>query len=579
MAPERLLGLLDRHAGRVTVAALALSTLAIMAFSALVLPPDGTWSGDTGIRVLQVRVLREQGSFATPYLGQSLDPENQWNPFSPRYFAWQADGYYPKFSPAYAVIVAGFEALGGRRAAAWPAALSLAVAAGALWWALRAAGSRASWAAAPALVLLSPLLFYANELWEHETAVALATVGACGLLVACLTWTDGRRRRAILLVALAGAALGFGLWFRAELYAFIPAVAIAALVVFRRTWRLLFVALLGCVALAAPLTWLQQLLYGRPEGVQVAVDSPLVLRGSGLPVVVTRMLRQWVETVPGLLLPQGPWLLWAGVTAVVGLGIVSVVLRTRWGHWLVIIGSGAVGLLALSNLAFRVAPVDLVASFPFILVGLFALAFPPVGARGLAFRFFGLTALLTVVLSVLTAPSPGGAQHGPRYLLLAYPLLAGCAILALEQWMEQPASRRRTAGLIAATVLVVASAAVQGAGLRNLVVIREQYARLARVVAALPPEPLVTDLWWFPQVIPDELLRRAVFLASDPIAMAKLADRLAETGTGVFTFVTSNEQSVPLWPPIETAAGRRLQREEVVMLPERSIVIARYRIE
>jgi hypothetical protein len=579
LVPKALLLGLDRHAGRVTVTVLAITTLAIGAFSAFVLPPDGTWSGDTGIRVLQVKLLREQGSFATPYLGQSLDPENQWNPFSPRYFSWQADGYYPKFSPAYAVLAASSEALGGRRAAAWPAALSLAVAAGALWWALRAVGSRASWAAAPMLVLLSPLLFYANELWEHETAVALATVGAAGLLVACLHWTGGRRRRAIALAALAGAALGFGLWFRAELYAFLPAIAIAALVVFRRAWLLLVAALLGCVALAAPLAWVQHLLYGRAEGAQVAVDSPLVLRGAGPSVVVVRMLRQWVDTVPGLLVPQGPRLLWAVAAAAVGLGAVSAARRTPWGHWVVIAGSGAVGLLALSNLAFRLAPVDLVASFPFILVGLFALGLPPVGARGVAFRFFGLTALLTLVFSVLTAPSPGGAQHGPRYLLLAYPLLAGCAILALERWVEQPASRRRTAGLAAAAVLIVASAAVQVAGLRNLVVIREQYARLARAMAALPPEPLVTDLWWFPQVIPDELLRRPVFLASEPVAVAKLADRLGESGVGVFTVVTSTEQSAPLRPATETAAGRRLRQEETVMVPERGIVIARYRIE
>jgi hypothetical protein len=68
----------------VTFGVLLLATVGSLLFSALALPPDGTWSGDTGIRVLQVMTLRERGSFAVPYLGQPVDPANRWNPLSPR---------------------------------------------------------------------------------------------------------------------------------------------------------------------------------------------------------------------------------------------------------------------------------------------------------------------------------------------------------------------------------------------------------------------------------------------------------------------------------------------------------------
>jgi hypothetical protein len=579
LAPKALLAALDRHSGRVTLGFLALTTLGLMLFSARVLPADGTWSGDTGIRLLQVEMLRGRGSFAAPYLGQPVDPENRWNPLSPRYFAWQADGFYPKFSPAYALLVAGFDAAAGRQAVAWPAALALAAAAGALWWALRAAGSRASWAAAPAIVLLSPLVFYANELWEHEAAVALATSGAAALLVAQLRWRAGQRRAAFVLAALAGLALGAGVWFRAELYAFLPAVALAALALCRQSWRLLAVAGLAWLAAAAPLLVVQQALYGRPEGAQVAVDSPLVLRGAGPPVVVSRMLRQWADTLPSLLLPQGPAALWAIAALALAAGAVGAARGARWGRWLLVAGAAAVGGLAVLNLVLRLAPIDLVASFPLIVLGLFAFGMLPKGARGLAYRFFGLTALLAVVFALLSAPSPGGAQHGPRYLMLAYPLLAGCALLALERWAALPGSRLRAAGLAAAAVLVVASAAVQGAGVRNLIVIREQYARLARVAAALPPGPIVTDLWWYPQVVPAELLRRPVFLVTDQAGLGTLADRLAEAGSARFAFVSSTELTTPVQPPPSTPGGRRLQAETIATLPDRGMTIVRVRLE
>ncbi|GIW07210.1 MAG: hypothetical protein KatS3mg060_2015 [Dehalococcoidia bacterium] len=561
-----------------TFGVLLLATVGSLLFSALALPPDGTWSGDTGIRVLQVMTLRERGSFAVPYLGQPVDPANRWNPLSPRYFSWQADGFYPKFSPAYAVLVAAFDAVLGRRTAAWPAALSLAAGAAALWWVLRAAGSRASWAAAPAIVFLSPLLFYANELWEHEIATALAVTGVAALVVAQLRWSAGQTRTAFTLAVLAGAALGMGLWFRGELYAFVPAVVLAVLFLFWRGWRLVAAALAACLAAAVPLVIAQSLLYGRPEGAQVAVDSPLVLRGAGPTVVVTRMLRQWIDTIPGLVVPQGPTLAWATAAIAVGLGALGAVRGAVWGRWLLVIGCAGAGALALLSLALRLAPVDLVASYPFILAALFALGTPPTGQRGVVYRVFGLSALLSLLFAMLTAPSSGGAQHGPRYLMLAYPLLAGCAILALERWAALPHSRLRTVGLATAALLVVASLAVQVAGLRNLVVIREQYARIARA-AALVPGPIVTDLWWYPQVIPAELLRRPVFFVSDPAGFGALADRLAETGSARFTFVSSIELAVPLKPPAATPSGRSLQPDSPVLLPERGLTVVPYQIE
>lgn len=563
--------------GALGAAFLVLAVLGAIAFSAFVLPPDGTWSGDTGIRVLQVETLLRSGSFATPYLGQPFDPENRWNPLSPRYYAWQASGYFPKFSPAYAVLSAGVVSALGPRATAIPAALSLALTVGALWWALTVAGSRFAWAAAPTIILLTPLVFYANELWEHQIATALTMLGTAALLAAARAAADdeGRWRW----VVLGGAALGAGLWFRGELYAFIPAVAAAYLVLFRRAWRSLALGLLTAGLVAAPLLVIQQALYGRAEGAQVAVDSPLVLRGSGPEVVVTRMLRQWADTIPGLVVPQGPSLLWAGAALVLGAGAVLACRGRPAGRWLVVAGCATVALLSTANLAFRLAPVDLVASAPLVVAVFLASGQELVGWKGVAFRFLGLTALFYLALAFVTAPSSGGAQHGPRYLLSAYPLLVGCAILAVEDWTRLEDVLLRRVGLAAVGLLAVGSLLVQAAGLRNLLVVRNQYAAIAAQSAALPAGPIVTDLWWLPQVIPAEMTRRPVFLVSDAAGVALLADRLADGGAPAFSFVTSGELVAPVKPPERSSSGRSIVAGPAEAIPERSLVFALYRIQ
>ncbi|MCL6647109.1 MAG: hypothetical protein K6U89_02080 [Chloroflexi bacterium] len=526
---------------------LALAGLA--SFSLCLLPPDGTWSGDTGIRVLQVETLLRQGDFAVPYLGQAADPTNRWNPLAPRYFAWQGERYYPKFSPAYALLVAGVVALGGLRAAALPALLALALAAAALGGMLRLAGSRAGWVAALAVILASPLVFYANELWEHELAVALALVGM--LLLVATAWSSSWW-----LPLGAGGAFGVGLWFRAELYAALPAILVAALVA-RLPRRSLVLALIATLLAALPLFGWQQALYGRAEGAQVALDSPLVLRGAAPVVIAQRLLRQWGDTIPSLVVPQGPLLLWLLAAGLI-VGGAFTRRRHRWGHGLLMAGLVLAAVLAIVNLALRLAPVDVVASCPLVLGGLTVSWRALEERRQLLFRVLALSALSYVVLALFTAPSPGGAQHGPRYLLLSYPLLIGCAVLAGERWLACSPSWRRTATLATLGVLAAASLAVQLAGLRNLLVIREQYAMVARVSAALPPGPLVTDLWWYPQVVPAEVLRRPVFLVRDGNDLAMLADRLAEQGAAQVTLVTSAEQ--PRWPlPDRTMGGRALR--------------------
>jgi hypothetical protein len=537
-----------RHPDHAAAIGCLLALAGLAGFSLCLLPPDGTWSGDTGIRVLQVETLLRQGNFAVSYLGQGVDPTNRWNPLSPTYFVWQGERYYPKFSLAYAVLVAGVVTLGGLRAAALPALLALALAAAALGGMLRLAGSRAGWGAALAVILASPLVFYANELWEHELAVALALVGL--LLLVATAWSSSW-----MLSLGAGMAFGVGLWFRPELYAALPAVLFAALVT-RLPRRSLALALIATLLATLPLFGWQQALYGRAEGAQVALDSPLVLRGAAPVAIAQRLLRQWSDTIPSLVIPQGPllpWLLAAGLT--VGGAFTR---RHSWGYGLLLAGLALTAVLALANLALRLAPIDVVASCPLVLGGLTVSWRALEERRQLLFRVLALSALGYVVLALLTAPAPGGAQHGPRYLLLSYPLLIGCAVLAGERWLACPPSWRRTATLATLGVLAAVSVAVQVAGLRNLLVIREQYATVARVSAALPPGPLVTDLWWYPQVVPAEVPRRPLFLIRDGSDLVMLADRLAEQGETSFTLVTSGEQ--PRWPlPDRTMGGRALR--------------------
>lgn len=579
------MNLLSRTTGLLLTGLVA---IAIAAFAALALPPDGPWSGDTGIRLLQTDTLMDTGDLAVPYLGQTTDPANRFNPLTPRYFSWQGTRFYPKFSPAYAYLSAAIGSTLGPRWYFLPALAGLIISGVAVALVLHRTGSKATWIAPAGLALTTPVVFYANELWEHSLATACATLGTAVLFLACqrqkqefASWRSIDfvvRPDTLGLAVLGGAVLGAGLWLRGELYAFIPAVMLAMLLVYRQVWTMAATGA-GVALLALPLWWYQSVLFGAAEGAQVAVDSPLVLRNAGPLYAAQKMLQQWGDTIPGLVLPQGPLLLWvvAGLLLVAGGVLLRRQADTRAGLVLGL-GVGITVMLVLVNFALRLAPVDLVVSFPLGVLVVLAIAKRPTGTAGTAFMFVGLTAMLYLLASLFTAPSSGGAQHGPRYLLSVYPLWFAAVILAIEPWLAE-ADRPRKLVLASVIALTLASIATQVIGLRNLKVIKDQYAIAAQTAESTGTAPLVTDLWWYSQVVPEEVRRRPIFLVADNAAFAQLAALLRSQGTSEFIFVGSNETAPVADHSGALPGGGTVRRVNGQTIEARRLQFDRYVIE
>ncbi len=99
------------------------------------------------------------------------------------------------------------------------------------------------------------------------------------------------------------------------------------------------------------------------------------------------------------------------------------------------------------------------------------------------------------------------------------------------------------------------------------------------ITAELEPGPILTDEWWYPQVVPNALETRPVFLLSDPNTLPELADRLAANAMPVFTFATSLEDGPPPKLATHSSSGRRIVPGETFKVPERSMYFQQFRIE
>ena len=175
-------------------------------------------------------------------------------------------------------------------------------------------------------------------------------------------------------------------------------------------------------------------------------------------------------------------------------------------------------------------------------------------------------ALVTLGLATLTAPNDGGAQWGPRYLLLAYVPMAILATDSVSYLVRLLGTARRAPGrvgigglgriltqrlFIAATAIAVmtlttGSIWLQRAAYRELRGSKLTYARLVGFVEAhtAPGGYVVTDLWWLDQVAASLATTRQFLFVSNLEAAATAMNRLNDAGEPTVTLVRSPVDSL-----------------------------------
>ena len=553
--------------GQIVKGSLGLALLLYLMLVVAVLPSHAFFDSDPGVKFLQVRNLvahRWQGLWVDDP-GEALDPSHVFSPFNTSFFYRDGETgrVYGVYSVPFVVITGLFYGLLGFYGLyLLPMLATLGTMVVTYRLSRRVAPRTAP--LAPLLVgVLSPLLFYSVDLWEHTPAVFLAVLGLWGVVEALI-----RGRTRWLLGA--GLVLGLAAWFRAETYALIPACGLVILWAERRRPRRLAACGLaygaGLVLVLLPIGAFQEWAFGSPLGphlqnaVVPQVNGQVARKVNMHPlalwalksVVATKLLvpwttsRSWTALVAGLVLLRllagriPAWrraltLLLAGAAS---LGTMGVVLMGVWEHWFAR---------------------NLVQSFPLLLFLLFLGLAPEPQAASVAaasgegrarMRLLALIGGLFTAFVLVTTPSSGGPQWGARFLMPVYPLLVVGVLYTLEPVL---ASRPRRpleswALLLAFLLLGGASALTQFEGLRRLYWSKADYARLTQAIEQLAPEVVVTDTWWMPLVTATASEPKTWFLVNHGRngSLADLVTMLRERGVTQFAYVTTPEGASPL---------------------------------
>jgi hypothetical protein len=447
-------------AGRVWAAPLWAHVLVLAtglaAMAPLMAPGAGTFSPDEAVVVTQARSLGSGGGWIVEHPFAEVDPDDRYYPVAGSTPGERGMAPFVKH-PAYPLVLAGLDAVGGATAMVLLSVMGTVAAAGlAALLAREVTGGLERpvlWAVGGA----SPLLFDAYLLIAHAVGAALVT----GATLAVVMGTRGRRPAPALVAA--GALLALAVLFRSEALIFAlalgAAVAVAG-VVARRPGVVGGGAALAVAAVATAVAErrLAASLVGEGGGDALAVPAA---GGSFLGARWEGLVNTWLR--PSLEVPAGPDLLL--VVAAVMAAAAVVVLRGRLGRppMLVALSVAATGASAVAFLADpdRVVP-GLLVAYPLAIFGI-----------GLVDRrSFEASSRLVVTLTtglfvagvLATQYRVGGsAEWGGRYFALAVPALTVLAVDGLARRapaLPGPVRRGALAGLVACSALLAAGALV-----------------------------------------------------------------------------------------------------------------------
>jgi len=484
-----------------------------------VLPPEGFFSSDEGVKFIQLRSLDANSfrSSAVAWPGDELGLDRRYAVVE-RFFELRGGELYSPHPLLFALASApGWLLFGYRGLYLLP--LLAGAAAVALTTALaRRFGVRRPWLAGAVVAFASPVFFYALCYWEHAPAVAL-WLGGFALL--------GRRSTARLLAC--GALWGLGAALRPEFW-WLAAWSVAALFAFHKGERVRTAAppAAACAAVAVGLELVMQAVWGQPAFIRL---------GANVGYGVARGPEAFLYAVGHSLAPLVPWYLAAGAAAVVAFAAAG----SRWRPGAYAAAACAAALVVLYGGFFGGYATALAAAFP-AAFGLVFLSRPEGRApfRGIGpveKSFYGAALAFAATLFVVL-PDTSGFAWGPRFLLYVAPPAA----LALSRLAAPPAGRVRTGFIV---LLVVMSVAMQAVGLGRLAVVKRARADLVAALAALDDAPTLVNKWYLPAYAAPLYAARPFVLTTAEEDLPALRGGLGARGVRRAYFLTE----LPVAPP------------------------------
>jgi hypothetical protein len=397
-------------------------------------------------------------------------------------------------------------------------------------------------------IATNPVAFYALEYWEHAPAIVLLAASAVAALVAWAQPDSGWPW-----VVASGVLGGCSILLRPEAA---WSVAGMLLIVDRRRWFMFASAAFAVLA---------------PFGIANLVHSGNVL-GPHAAQSMAPLTSDWLNT---RLARIQAWLWPSSIAAGVGLllvasawlaGVVNLNIRLR--QLLALSGAAVVSWIAAQRTLSRDS---LWQAFPVVL-----LAMLPTPVTPIVRRLYAI-ALITLVGIVLTATHDGGAQWGPRFILIASPFL----IVLAARGASAAAGEGRAQLLRGALIVIVllAGTVTERSAYLELRGAKRQYGRIVSATSTLTNEGdvILTNVWWFDQVNAS-LYGHRVFLYVPTLPAATQAlNELATAKTMAVELVWTDETDGESLVPATTNTCFHIA--EVQSIPERALHIASARCD
>ena len=506
------------------------------------LPPDAFYSGDSGVKLIAAR-----NAIAHPARPFEIDLPvigGRPVPYVERFFSVHGNHAHSLQSPVFPVVSAPFIAMFGLRGAYLLPLISFVALVPLLARIARQLAPDVSAATVSLVVIFAgPLLFYALEYWEHVPAIA-CLAGATALLFT----PYGTARQLIVSGALSAAAI----LLRPEALWYVIALA---------GWQLY--ARRGLGYYVAAVTLILGLF-----GMFNLVESGNLM-GPHLAANLAPLLDDWAR----VRLQRGALWFWPGSTLWVA-GIL--VLIASWGafiarlnrRWAQTAALCAVTILALDAAAGSYARESLWNCWP---AGLLLLV-PSTRVREIAPMWW--LSLFTVVAVWLSSTHDGGAQWGPRFVLIAAPaMIVIAAANASDTIGPGPAHRFRQALVL---MVLLAGLWSTRAAYRELRGAKQFYAQLVDAVERSTDtgSVVVFGTWWFDQVVASLSSSRTFLYADSASTSSAILRELQSSGIRRVVLAWSREQAAD-GAIVEAVGGTCYQASQPQDIPERELRIVK----
>lgn len=507
------------------------------------LPPHGFFSGDQGVKLLAARNAIEHPE--RPFQVDLPDIGGERVPFVDRFFSLHDDHAHALQSPLFPVVSAPFIATFGLRGAyVLPAASFVSLLP--LAYLIR----RRTDAAIPLGVLVTvvffanPVFFYALEYWEILPAVAC--LAACTALA--LKPAGGSGSRFVGAAVAAGALAAAATMLRPEAIWYAAAVG---LILARRPALLSYAAGFGLVM--------------SPFALANYLESGSLLShhaAANLAPLGDRWLSARMERAS----------LWLGSGSPVFLAGAAIAVAA-WCARLAGVGIRTTQLTFLIGAVLAAVPVVMGDLDRATLWQAWPLGFVMLMPRA-SYRDVGplvLIAAVTIIGVLLTSTHDGGAQWGPRFLLIATPVFIVLAASAVtEATLAGPGRHLR---LLLVLLLVLSSIWTTRSAYRELRGAKQYYARLVDAVRSRtdPDSYVITNIWWFDQICASLYPSRTILFAETGEDTSRAIRSLEQAGMRSVLLAWSRDETAPM---NEALIGSCYSIGEVTPLSERQITLA-----